>query len=193
MDTIGIKDPTETRTKEETEQSILQHFRKTVQRDENGRYIVKLPWLETYETLSENKDIAEKRCITTTQKLLKEGKYDDYEAVFNEWLQETIIEEVPDSELGNPCHYLTHRGIFKGNSTMKVRPVFDASCRRKNSLSLKDCLETGPNLIEKIPPLLMRFRQKEIGVVSDIKKPPFLQISVAKEDQDFLRFIWWKI
>ncbi|XP_035217893.1 uncharacterized protein LOC118191201 [Stegodyphus dumicola] len=170
---------------------IIGHFRKTVQRDENGRYIVKLPWLETYETLSENKDIAEKRCITTTQKRLKEGKYNDYEAVFKEWLQETIIEEVPDSELGNLCHYLPHRGIFKGNSTTKVRPVFDASCRSKNTLSLNDYLETGPNLIEKIPPLLMRFRQKEIGVVSDIKKA-FLQISVAKEDQDFLRFIWWE-
>ncbi|XP_035204692.1 uncharacterized protein LOC118179635 [Stegodyphus dumicola] len=120
----------------------------------------------------------------------KKGKYDDYEAVFKEWLQETII-EVLDSELGNPCHYLPHRGMFKGNSTTKVRPVFDASCRSKNSLSLNDCLETVPNLIENIPPLLMRFRQKEIGVVLDIKKP-FLQISVAKEDQDFLRFIWWE-
>ena len=44
-------------------------------------------------------------------------------------------------------------------------------------------------MIEKIPPLILRFRFKLIGVVADIKRA-FLQISVSPEDQDYLRFMW---
>ena len=80
--------------------------------------------------------------------------------------------------------------MFKEKSTTKVRPVFDASCRGKDSPSLNDCLEKGPNLLEEIPRVLMRFRKEDIGVISDIRKA-FLQISVEKSDRDFLRFLWW--
>ncbi|GFW88360.1 hypothetical protein TNCV_2286861 [Trichonephila clavipes] len=37
----------------------------------------------------------------------------------------------------------------------------------------------------------MKFRLNAIRVISDIRKA-FLQISVAEEDQDFLRFLWWE-
>ncbi|XP_008484712.1 uncharacterized protein LOC103521378, partial [Diaphorina citri] len=46
-----------------------------------------------------------------------------------------------------------------------------------------------PNLIEKIPSALAKFRQRKIGVSGDITKA-FLQISVAPNDRDFLRFLW---
>ncbi|XP_071033094.1 uncharacterized protein [Parasteatoda tepidariorum] len=36
----------------------------------------------------------------------------------------------------------------------------------------------------------MRFREKNLGVISD-KKKAFLQISINPEDRDFLRFFWW--
>ncbi|XP_054713054.1 uncharacterized protein LOC129222564 [Uloborus diversus] len=169
----------------------MKHFVETVKKDSKGRYVVRLPWLENKEVLAENKEIAEKRCLITTQKLIKEGRFADYDNVFKEWLNENIIEEVPTDELKNDAHYLPHRGVFKKDSTTNVRPVFDASCKSKNSFSLNQCLEKGPNLIEEVPPLLMRFRKREIGVVSDIRKA-FLQISVAEEDQDYLRFLWWE-
>ncbi|GFV82672.1 uncharacterized protein TNCV_1619011 [Trichonephila clavipes] len=164
---------------------------KTVDRDEEGRYIVKLLWIEAKEIVQVNRSVAEQRCIRTSQKLKVEDKYTVYEAVFKEWLNEEVIEKVPKEEIGKSSSYLPHRGVFKKNSTTTVRPVLDASCRVKNVPSLNDCLEKGPNLIEQIPPLLMKFRLNAIGVISDIRKA-FLQISVAEEDQDFLRFLWWK-
>lgn len=41
-----------------------------------------------------------------------------------------------------------------------------------------------------IPDLLLRFREKPVGGIADIKKT-FLQIEIAPEDQDFLCFLWW--
>jgi len=40
-----------------------------------------------------------------------------------------------------------------------------------------------------VPSSLNRFRERKIGVVSDIKKA-FLQIVVNKADQDYLHFFW---
>ncbi|GFX56929.1 integrase catalytic domain-containing protein [Trichonephila clavipes] len=103
------------------------------------------------------------------------GKLSDYEEVFNEWENEDIIEKVESHQEIDEEHYLPHRPVFKENSTTKVRPVFDESAKEKNSPSINDCLEKGPNLIELIPSLINRFRFGKFGVIADIKKA-FLQI-----------------
>ncbi|GFU93829.1 transposon Tf2-6 polyprotein [Trichonephila clavipes] len=191
METLGIMDPVETKSKEEMEKNAVEHFMKTIDSDEEGRYIVNLPWIEAKEIVQDNRSVAEQRCIRTSQKLKVEGKYTVYKVVFKEWLNEEVIEKLPKEEIGKSSYYLPHRGVFKKNSTAIVCPVFDASCRVKNVPSLNDCLEKGPNLIEQIPPLLMKFRLNAIGVIAHIRKA-FLQISVAEEDQDYLRFLRWE-
>lgn len=123
------------------------------------------------------------------KKLKREGLYDTYQAVLDNWLKEQIIEEVPASELNKPAHYLPHRHVVKPESTTPVRPVFDASAHEYKSPSLNQCLVKGPNLIEKIPSVLARFRLKEVGVIGDIRKA-FLQIALNERDRDFLRFLW---
>lgn len=70
---------------------------------------------------------------------------------------------VPNNEVEIESYYLPHRHVIKNNSTTKIRPVFDASAIEKNGLSLNQCLETGPNLIEQIPNILLRFRQYKFG------------------------------
>jgi hypothetical protein len=193
LDTLGIRDPTETRSRHELEQAALDHFKETIVVNEEGRYEVCLPWLEGRERLQENTnlDIVKTRCVSMATKLLADGRYGDYDAVFEEWLRDNVIEIVPEKELKNKACYLPHRGVFKENSTTKVRPVFDASFKTGGTISLNDCLEKGPNLIEQIPPIILRFRREKIGVVADIKKA-FLQIAVTKKDRDFLRFVWWE-
>ncbi|GFS32178.1 DUF1758 domain-containing protein [Nephila pilipes] len=46
LDTLGIHDSSETRSKTETQQLALKHFRETVSRDNTGRYRVNLPLLD---------------------------------------------------------------------------------------------------------------------------------------------------
>jgi hypothetical protein len=72
-----------------------------------------------------------------------------------------------------------------------VRPVFDASSKTGRSPSLNETLEKGPNLLELLPTVLLRFREDRIGFVADIRKA-FQTIEVEKGDRDHLRFLWWK-
>ena len=75
------------------------------------------------------RDTAEKRLITTTAKLRVAEKYEEYDAVFDDWLREDIIEVMEDDEHKQLCCYLSHRPVFKPESKMtSVRPVFDVSC-----------------------------------------------------------------
>ncbi|GFX37032.1 integrase core domain protein [Trichonephila clavipes] len=89
--------------------------------------MVELPWIRSLDELPINRDIAGKRQVSTSMKLLKSYKFACYNVVFEEWKNEYFTE---DSGEGFG-HYLPHRGIFKNESTTKVRPVFDASCKSK--------------------------------------------------------------
>ncbi|GFY03939.1 DUF1758 domain-containing protein [Trichonephila clavipes] len=112
----------------------------------------------------------------------------------NGWLAEGIIEEVSKNKVNCYGNYLPHHALIKlSSSTTPIHPVFDASARLANYPSLNQCLACGPNLIELIPDIVLRFREREsnLSVITDIRKA-FLHINIHKEDRDFLRFLWWE-
>lgn len=162
LDVLGIKDPIETKTQKEREEETEESFLKTVKVNSLGRYEVQLPWLEKHPGLNDNKDLAVRRLQSTVKKLQAEGPYADYQAVFESWLAEGIIECVPEKERDNWGHYLPHRHVVKENSTTRIRPVFGASAKERQFLSLNECLERGPNLIERVTSVLLRFREGAI-------------------------------
>uniref|UniRef100_A0ABD2W5E6 Reverse transcriptase domain-containing protein n=1 Tax=Trichogramma kaykai TaxID=54128 RepID=A0ABD2W5E6_9HYME len=133
--------------------------------------------------------MASSRLESTVKRLEAKKIFELYNEVFQGWLNDKIIEIVPREELGNDCHYLPHRPVLKEGSKTKIRPVFDASACVSGNVSLNNCVEKGPNLVELLPIILNRFRENEIGVISDIKKA-FLQIEINKKDRDYLRFLW---
>lgn len=140
--------------------------------------------------LPNNRELAERRLTNLARKLKSSSMYNEYDRVFNEWLAKGIIEVVTANEINNEAHYLPHRGVVKEGSTTPLRPVFDASAKCKDFPSLNECLEKGPNLIELVSAILLRFRREEIGIVADIRKA-FLQICLTERDRDFLRFLWY--
>ncbi|UYV60695.1 hypothetical protein LAZ67_1001953 [Cordylochernes scorpioides] len=171
LDVLGIMDAAETKSRKDLIEASNTHFKETVKRDESGRYILSLPWIAGHSPVP--------------GKML----YEKYDTIFEEWEKETFIEEVEDK--WEECSYLPHRPVFKDSHTTPIRPVFDASCKKKGLLSLNQCLEKGDNLIELIPDLLLRFRLGKYGIIADIRKA-FLQIQVREEDREYLRFLWWK-
>ncbi|XP_015905838.2 uncharacterized protein [Parasteatoda tepidariorum] len=174
LDSLGIKDPSEQKSREELQEASMEHFLNTVKVEGDGRFIVSLPWLDGHLPLPDNYDLALKRLQMKTRKLKTDKLYDAYEEVFKDWEKEEIIEEVPKEDMEIPCHYLPHRPVIKESSTTKIRPVFNASSKIKGVPILNDCVEKG-----------YRF-----GVTADIRKA-FLLISLYENDRNFLRFLWY--
>ncbi|GFQ64759.1 DUF1758 domain-containing protein [Trichonephila clavata] len=110
-----------------------------------------------------------------TSKLISTGKFDCYDKILKEWEQLGIIVQVSINIKGvnlsqQKGRYLPHRAVFKESSlTTKIRPVFNASAKDENSISLNQCLASGSNYIEMIPSILNKFRKNILGVISDIE------------------------
>ena len=79
--------------------------------------------------------------------------------------------------------------IREDKKTSKVRIVFDASAK-SDSPSVNECFYKGPQLTPLVFNILIRFRSFTTVLASDIQKG-FLQISINKNDRDYLRFLWF--
>ncbi|GFR20483.1 DUF1758 domain-containing protein [Trichonephila clavata] len=164
LDILGIQDPVENKTRKDIDDDTVSFFEKPVKFNQ-GRYEVNLPWVEGHPKLLDLQFQSEKRLNTMTSKLISTGKFDSYDKILKEWEQLGIIEPV--------------RINIKG-----------VTAKYENSISLNQCLATGPNYIEMIPSILNKFRQNRLGVISDIRKA-FLQISISPTDP-YLLFLWWE-
>ena len=92
--------------------------------------------------------------------------------------------QYPQPEL---LRYLPHYTVSNPNKPGKVRRVTNAAVTYK-SVSLKSCLETGPDLLNSIFGLLLR--EKPVAVSADIEGM-FMQICLKDEYQNALRFLWF--
>ena len=150
--------------------------------EESGRYEVGLTWKEKHPPLLDNRSTAvsclkrlEKRFERDPQ--LREG----YSEAFQQMEDSGFIEEVAtDESKKNPVFYLSHHPVVcKESISTKIRPVFNASCKGPNGVSLNDCLDAGPNLNPGIADVILRFRRWKFAVSADVKKA-FLQIKLKE-------------
>ena len=84
--------------------------------------------------------------------------------------------------------YLPHFGVQNINKPGKVRVVFDAAARTEG-VCFNDLLDTGPDLLESLLGVLLRFRQFAFAVKADIKDM-FLCIEIIDADRGAQRFLW---
>ncbi|GFX64231.1 integrase catalytic domain-containing protein [Trichonephila clavipes] len=127
LDSFGITDPVEAKTKLEIQKETLNHFQKTISVDISSRYEVALPWVLDNKPSSSNRKLAENRLESTKRKLIATGKFEEYQDVLDLWLSGKIIEEV-NYDKENFVHYLLHRPVIKENSTsIKIPPCLNLS------------------------------------------------------------------
>ena len=84
--------------------------------------------------------------------------------------------------------YLPHYPVFHSHKAGKVRRVLNGAAKF-HGVSLNSKLLTGPDLLQTLIHVLMRFRQHPYAVSADIEGM-FLQVGVIPEDRPSLRFLW---
>ena len=92
------------------------------------------------------------------------------------------------SEPTPPLWYLPHHPVLNPHKPGKVRRVSDAAAKYQGT-PLNDPLLPGPDLLNSLVSILMRFRQELIAMSADIEAM-FNQVAVPEEDQSVLRFAW---
>ena len=180
LEVLGLKD--------QREEEFHCDFMDRLERLSDGTYMTKLPWKNGGSSLPEHKSLALARLASTTRRLQKLGKLEEYHGIMKEQLKQGIIEEIPLQPTGEIVHYVPHQAVVRENAeSTKLQIVYDCSAKgTTQEPSLNDLLETGPPLQPQIFDILLRNRLHRYCITGDMQKA-FLQIKIEPEDRDALR------
>ena len=110
----------------------------------------------------------------------------------NEFIREGQVRQVVKREVPRelPVYYLPLHVVTRPDKPGKFRLCQDAASKVAGTC-LNDLLLSGPDLVNRLVGVLLRFRRHPVVLSSDIKGF-FHQIFVAKEDVGAFRFFWWE-
>lgn len=97
------------------------------------------------------------------------------------------VERINEDNFKDRIWYIPHFGVTNVNKPGKVRLVFDAAAKL-SGISLNDQLDTGPDLLQYLPGVLIRFRQFAVACKADIKDK-YLRVGVRLEDRGAQMFL----
>ena len=168
---------------------FLDIMKKETRQLENKFYQMPLPFRQR-PVLLNNIGQATKRLTSLTKRLASDPKLEEEYATFMKNLvKDGHAEEVPKEKLSKPGEvwYIPHFHVTHPQKK-KIRIVFDCSAKYAGT-SLNDHLLQGPDHINSLVGILVRFRKEHVGISCDIEKM-FYNFQVDKKDRDYLRFLW---
>ena len=187
---FGTRYCEETKRSKEDERALTLLDRNTKLID--GRYQTGLLWREANPMFPDNKAQAIKRLQATERKLEKQPEVAaKYRATIDAYLTDGHARKLSAEEAAKPNArrwFLPHHAVTNVNKPGKVRVVFDAAASYRGT-SLNDKLLTGPDLLQSLPGVLLRFREGTVAIAADIKQM-YHQIKVDMEDQPATSFLW---
>ncbi|XP_071632821.1 uncharacterized protein [Temnothorax longispinosus] len=173
------------------EKECEDHFAKTVYRNQDGRFVVIMPFKEDPRELGESKTTALKRLISLERRLQKDPVLGQrYAAFLEEYERLGHMHIVSEETTPEVSYYLPHHCVIKTDSTTTgVRVVFDASAPTDNGISLNDLQMVGPTLQQDLFSILIRFRIFLYILFADIEKM-YRQVLINPKQRALLRILW---
>ncbi|CAK9834523.1 hypothetical protein ANTRET_LOCUS11040 [Anthophora retusa] len=167
------------------------HFTQHVDRNSDGRFIVRLPFNEKKNGIGESHKMALKRFYSLEKGLESKIEIKNrYSAFLKEYIDLKHMTEISNSDNTQSGYYLPHHAVIKESSvTTKIRVVFDGSAKSSTGLSLNDTLMQGPTIQDDLISIIIRFRTHQFVLTADIEKM-FRQIQVHPEDAEFQKIFW---
>ncbi|XP_065088063.1 uncharacterized protein LOC135709605 [Ochlerotatus camptorhynchus] len=167
-----------------------EHFTKHTIRNSTGKFIVRLPYLDSPTSLGKSREIAEKRLLHLERKLERNlNLKQQYHSFMREYIDlgHMSLATTPVSE---NCVFLPHHCVVKeDSSTTKCRVVFDASAKTSSGKSLNDILLAGPVLQDSLVNILLRFRFPPVVLAGDVKHR-YRMVLLYDEDRNCIRILW---
>ncbi|GFS49069.1 integrase catalytic domain-containing protein [Trichonephila clavipes] len=122
-----------------------EHFTSTYDKDETGRFIVKMPLSKVRVAWEIRKQMALRRLNSLWRRLVQDLKILElYRNFMHEYLEMRHMEEVVEDEDSAIVYYLPHHGVYRQESkTTPLRVVFNASSITTSGESLNSLQLNG--------------------------------------------------
>ncbi|CAH0663689.1 unnamed protein product [Chilo suppressalis] len=187
LDSIGITKRAPRSADDERAISILE---RTANRLPDGRFEVGLLWKSNNTVAPNSYALALSRFLGLEKKMMKDPAYAErYKQNIHDTLAKGYAEKCSqEPPLDSVCWYLPHFGVTNPNKPNKLRVVHDAAAK-SNGVSLNNLLLTGPDLLQPLFDILLRFREGRVAMTADIKEM-FPRFKIIEHDRDAQRFLW---
>ena len=167
---------------------FLDIMEKGVHKNKYGLLEMPLPFRER-PILPNNRIQAEKRLLGLQKKFRSDDDFkNEYHAFMESLFEKGHAELANEKSALGEAWYIPHFAVTHPKKG-KLRIVFDCSAEFCGN-SLNDHLLPGPDSINNLIGILLRFRKEPIALACDIEKM-FYNFWVNAEDRDYLRFLWF--
>ena len=185
-------------TQRSVEDERVMKFLDESTRKVDGRYEVPLIWRDDTVEVPDNFAAATQRLNFLEKKLNRNPELAErYRKTIDMDMEKGYIKNLTKEEAtasamhkwsnGQMANGLPRHPVLNPKKPEKVRRVCDAAAKFQGSL-LNNQLLNGPDLLNNLVGIFMRFREEKIALSGDIKAM-FNQVAVPEEDQASLRFL----
>ena len=155
--------------------------------------MIPYPWKTDPKFLPNNRSQAMKRLEATERRLMNsQANAEAYNKQMQEMEEMRFSRKLTDAELAEytgPVHYISHHEVLRPDKkTTPIRIVFNSSSVYQGH-RLNDYWLKGPDLLNSIFGVVLRFRENQVAISGDIPKM-YHRILIPKEDQHVHRFLW---
>jgi hypothetical protein len=165
------------------------HYRQTVQRASDGKYIVQMPFHPNYEEkLGNSKSIAISQFLQLEKRLQRQSKLAQ---MYRDFMKEYA--DLGHMKLSPPAasleYFLPHHGVLRNSTTTKLRVVYNGSQKSTSGQSLNSIQFKGPNLQKDIQGLLMKWRTYRYAYTADVAMM-YRCIWISEEQHPLQKIVW---
>ena len=127
----------------------------------DGHYEAPVPFRNADVALPNNKDMAVRRLLAHKSKMQRDAAYrDEYSRSMGKLISERSQKCEPLSSPSQDCWYIPHHAVHQKGKDLRV--VFDSSAKYRER-SLNDELLQGPDLVNLLVGVLVRFRKESVA------------------------------
>ena len=155
---------------------------------QDGRWVVKYPWRRNPQSLPNNYPQVLKKLESTERRLASNPEYaNNYCGQIKEMEHLGFARKLTSKEIDDwkgPVHYI----LRPEKKSTPVRIVFNSSASFHGHC-LNDYWHKGPDLLNSLFGVLLRFRENAVALFGDIAKM-YHMIGITPPDQHVHRFLW---
>ena len=160
---------------------------------EGKQWKIPYPWKRDPDQLPDNRAQAEKVLQSTEKRLARNPQHAEaYNKQMNEMVDLGFSRKLTEEEVTNykgPVHYVSHHAVIRPEKkSTPVRIVFNSSSSFHGH-SLNDYWYKGPDLLNSLFGVLLRFRENEVAICGDISKM-YHRVLIPLQDQHVHRYLW---
>ena len=157
----------------------------------DGEVWCEYPFVKDPACLPFNRATVVKVAERVEKDLMKDGLHAAYNEQIKSQLERGVAVKLSADEMeswSGPCQYITHHAVLKDSVSTPVRVVSNSSFNNCGN-SLNSCLATGPNSLNPMLDVMLRFRSYPVALQLDLAKA-YNTLRSGLVERHLRRFVW---